>query len=240
MAPHRIHFTGLAVAPDGSSPSGASSTRSPLRHIPPRILELKDAAEIERVRKVLALILRLLDEHTEVNERKDDITEVDGLADAPVIKHESGHDAEAFEGEVATGFSEFATGDMASLSQALLTLFQCRQHKEKRILMEARFAQANLLHDAILERQLRHVCSLQKESVKPRSHHLNHIADPQFPSDVVPQSLFASIALVLFCGCAVLWLCVSACFSAVSLVRLQLLNSNHAKLKSRRTEQPRN
>ena len=54
----------------------ASKSDSPLRHVPPRIAALKRHMEIVCAREILALIVWLLDQHAEIHQREDDITEM--------------------------------------------------------------------------------------------------------------------------------------------------------------------
>ena len=62
---------------------------SPLRHVPPRISALERNMEIERPREVVALIVRLLDQHAEVDQREYDVPEMHRFADPPVIEHQT-------------------------------------------------------------------------------------------------------------------------------------------------------
>src|SRR2546421_11122659 len=81
----------------------------------PRIFALERAVEVEDADELLAPVSRLADEESEVDEREDDVADVGGGADAPVVQHQARHDAVAFEREIAARHRELAAGDVAAL-----------------------------------------------------------------------------------------------------------------------------
>ena len=62
---------------------------SPLRDVPPRIGTFERDVKIERAHEVVPLVVRLLDQHAKIHQRKHDVTEVHRLADPPVIEHQT-------------------------------------------------------------------------------------------------------------------------------------------------------
>src|SRR6478672_5931873 len=122
----------------------------------PRIFLLERGGELEDSKEIVPRILRLADQETHFHQGEHDVTDVDRLADTPVIEHESGHHAEALQGELATGMRELRPRDVASLDETGLAMLQGSEHEQIRALVETRLAQLDLLHDSVAERQLGH------------------------------------------------------------------------------------
>jgi hypothetical protein len=122
----------------------------------PGILALEGAVEIVDVDEIFAAVVGLAEEQAEIDESKHDTADVGGGADAPMIEDESGENTEAEESEVTARLGELASGDVAALGEPGLAILEGGEHEEVCTLLEARLAQADLIHDPISKRQLRH------------------------------------------------------------------------------------
>src|SRR4051794_22289433 len=81
----------------------------------PGVIAPERLVEIEDVLEVLARVVGLTQQQAELDEREDDVSNVTGSANAPLLEDEARHDAEALEGEVAAGGRELLSGDVATL-----------------------------------------------------------------------------------------------------------------------------
>src|SRR5688500_7440634 len=97
-----------ALAPGLRSRSLASG----LRGTTPRIVALERVVESEDIREIETGVGGLADEEPQVHEGEHDISDVGRRAYAPVLEHQTRHDAIALEREVAARFGELAPGDM--------------------------------------------------------------------------------------------------------------------------------
>jgi hypothetical protein len=73
---------------------------------------------------------------------------------SPTLKNNFRHHAIPFEREIPTGVGKLSCRNMPPDVEPLLREFEGRQHKEVRLLIVARFADANAVHHTFTERQL--------------------------------------------------------------------------------------
>src|SRR5919108_4557774 len=117
---------------------------------------LEGLLELEDVDEVVARVGGQADEKTEVDECEDNIAQIGRRAHTPMVEHDARQDPVALEGEVATRFSELATGNVPTLGKPELGKLERREHEQIRALVKSRIARAYAFHDAISKCQLCH------------------------------------------------------------------------------------
>jgi hypothetical protein len=125
----RIQRTSFAPLVRAGVGRATRTERSGLTGALPRIVALERLVEAKDVRKIEARIGGLADEQPEVDQREDNITNVGGGADSPMIEDEAGHHTISIEREIATRFGQLAARDVSTFGQARLRIFQRRQQK---------------------------------------------------------------------------------------------------------------
>jgi hypothetical protein len=101
-------------------------------------------------------VLWLTDEQPQVYQCKNDITDVAGAFDAPVLQHDFGGYAKALQREFATCVRELRTSNVPAFGEARLAMLKRGEHEQVRALVKARFPSSYLLHDAVAKSQLGH------------------------------------------------------------------------------------
>ena len=73
--------------------------------------------EVENVAEVLGAVPVLPDQDTAVDEREDDVAQIFGRVDTPMLQNGPGHGSEAIQGETTDPVSQLLARDMPRLIQ---------------------------------------------------------------------------------------------------------------------------
>jgi hypothetical protein len=73
-----------------------------------------------------------------------------------VLEHQTRHDTEPVESQVATGQRKLPAADVSSLRKPLLAVLERAEYEEIRALVEPLLTHADPIHDAVAESKLGH------------------------------------------------------------------------------------
>src|ERR1035437_7773818 len=125
----------------------------------PGVVAVERVPEVEDVREILSRVGRLAQQQAEVDEREDDVSELRGRGDAPVLEHHPREHSVTLQRQAAARLGQFAARDVTALGEARLAELERGQHEQIRVLVETRLAQPDAVHDTVSKRQFRHVHS---------------------------------------------------------------------------------
>ncbi len=132
-----------AIGCSGSGAAARPADRSSGELRAPRIVAFERLIEVEDFAEFVSCVRRLAHQQLEIHEREDDVAEVRGGVHTPVIQHETRHDAEAVERQIAAGQRELTPADVTPLRQALLAKFQGAENEQIGALVESLLAQSD-------------------------------------------------------------------------------------------------
>src|ERR1035437_4132448 len=106
----------------------------------PGVVAVERVPEVEDVREILSRVGRLAQQQAEVDEREDDVSELRGRGDAPVLEHHPREHSVTLQRQAAARLGQFAARDVTALGEARLAELEGGQHEQIRVLVETRLA----------------------------------------------------------------------------------------------------
>src|SRR4029079_11875858 len=128
-----------------------------LQRAVPGVVALECPVEVEDVDELVAGVLWLAEEKSQIDETEHDVTDIGRRRNSPVLENDLGHHAVPLEGERTAGVGELDPGDVTPHREMGLTHLEGCQHEQIRLLVKARLADANPVHDTFAKCQLSHV-----------------------------------------------------------------------------------
>ena len=93
---------------------------------------------------------------SEVDESEDDVANIGGGRDPPVLQHDLRHQAVSLESEIAACVSKLGSGNVTADFELRLTYLERGKDEQVSLFVEPRLADANPVHDAFAKCQLCH------------------------------------------------------------------------------------
>lgn len=98
---------------------------------------LEDLVELEHANEVVTTIRRLTDQQVQIDEREDNIANVGGRTNPPMIENVSSEQPVPLECKIPAGGGELTPPNVATFSKARLAELQGGEHEQVRELVKA-------------------------------------------------------------------------------------------------------